>query len=494
VSATDSSQRRGIALAVISAAQLMVVLDTSIVFVALPSIERGLHFSADNLVWVSTAYALTFGGLLLFGGRTGDLFGRRRMFMTGIAIFTVASLIGGFAQSDVWLIVTRAAQGVGAAIASPTALSLIATNFAEGRERTRAMGVYAAMSGTGAAIGLLAGGLLTELVSWRWVLFVNVPIGAAVLLLAPRVLRESETRPGQLDVPGAVTVTAGMASFVYGLTNAASHSWGSPTTIGFLLAAVVLLGTFVVIETQSRRPLMPLRIFKNRNRSGAYAMMLCYGTAMFGMFFFMTQYLQDVLHFSAIQAGLGFLPMSVAIVVMSQVSARIVSRIGIRLPLLISPILTTGGMLLLTQLSPSSGYLGAIVPLVVVATGMGFGFVPLTLTAVSGVRPEESGLASALLNTGQQVGGAIGLALLSTVAIDAIRSRTTQVAAAHHGHLTAPLIQAATLHGYHRAFLLAAAADSLALIISVTAIRAPRQPVVEPATAGAVPATAPATS
>ncbi|MGH3238506.1 MAG: MFS transporter, partial [Streptosporangiaceae bacterium] len=258
--------RLGLALTVISTAQLMVVLDATIVNIALPSIRRDLHFSLPGLEWVITAYALTFGGLLLFGGRTGDLFGRRRMFMTGIAIFALASLLGGFATSQAWLITARAAQGVGGAIASPTALALIATTFPEGRARNRAMGVYAAMSGAGGAVGLLAGGILTDLASWRWVLFVNVPIGALVLLLAPRVLAESGTREGKLDLPGALSVTAGMTLLVYGLTNAASHNWGATGTVVPLAAAAALLAAFIAIEARSSQPLMPLRIFANRNR------------------------------------------------------------------------------------------------------------------------------------------------------------------------------------------------------------------------------------
>ena len=486
MSTIDRTRHPALALTVICGAQLMVVLDATIVFVALPSIQRGLHFTSANLVWVSTAYALTFGGLLLFGGRTGDLFGRRRMFMTGIAIFAVASLLGGFAQSDIWLIVTRAAQGAGGAIASPTALSLIATNFEEGDARTKAMGVYAAMSGAGSAIGLLAGGLLTELISWRWVLFVNVPIGLLVLFLAPRVLAESEGRSGQMDVPGAITATSGMALLVYGLTNASSHSWGNPVTVGSLVGAVALLSVFVFIETRTRRPLMPLRIFNDRNRSATYAIMLCFGAAMFASFFFMTQYLQDILGYHPIKAGLGFLPMAAMIGVVAQLSAKLVTKIGIRIPLLVGPIVAAGGMFWLSRLSTGSGYVGAILPLFMLAIGMGMSFVPLTLTAVSGVRPDESGLASALLNTGQQVGGSIGLALLSTIAVTAIRSQGKHLATTHiqtviqHHGLTPQLIHSATLFGYDRAFVVATAIDGLAFLISLAAIRGVRKPAGEP--------------
>jgi EmrB/QacA subfamily drug resistance transporter len=461
----------GLALAVISTAQVMVILDATIVNVALPSIQRGLHFSLQNLVWVTTAYSLTFGGLLLFGGRTGDLFGRRRMFMIGIGLFAVASLVGGFSQTDVWLIVTRAAQGVGGAIASPTALALIATNFPEGAERNRAMGVYAAMSGAGAAVGLLAGGLLTDLASWRWVLFVNVPIAAFVLFMTPRVLRESESRRGQLDVPGAIAVTAGMGLLVYGLTNAASHSWSSTSTVACLAAAGVLLVVFVILEGRSAHALMPLRIFANRNRSGAYAMMLCIGAAVFGMFYFLTQYMQNILGYSPLRAGVAFLPVALSIGVCSQIAARLVGRIGVRLLLLVGPVGAIAGLFWLSRLTVNSGYLNIIGPFLCIGVGMGFSFVPLTLTAVSGVARSESGLASALLNTGQQIGGAIGLALLSTVSVDAIRSRSAQLAAGHGGHLSVALQNQAIVHGYDRGFLLGAVIACLALLVSIAVIR-----------------------
>jgi EmrB/QacA subfamily drug resistance transporter len=469
--AEQPTRRLGVALAIICTVQLMVVLDATIVNVALPSIQRGLHFALPDLVWVTTAYSLTFGGLLLFGGRTGDLFGRRRMFFVGIVIFAAASLLGGFAQTDVWLIVTRAAQGVGGAIASPTALALIATNFPEGPARNRAMGIYAAMSGAGAAVGLLAGGILTDVASWRWVLFVNVPIAAVVLLVGPSVLRESETRRGRLDVPGAITVTAGMGLLVYGLTNAASHSWTSSSTLIYLVSAVVLLVAFVLFEARSPHALMPLRIFANRNRSGAYLMMLFIGAAIFGMFYFLTQYLQNILGYSPLKAGVAFLPVAVTIGVFSQVAARMVGRTGIRLPLLFGPVAAIAGLVWLAQLTSTSGYLNILGPFLCIGLGMGFSFVPLTLTAVSGVQRSESGLASALLNTGQQIGGAIGLALLSTVSVDAIRSRTQQLAASHGGHLTVPLQHQAVVHGYDRGFLLASGIACLALLVSLVVIR-----------------------
>ena len=461
------NEHLGLALVVIAAAQLMIVLDATIVNVALPTIHRDLHFSAASLEWLVTAYALTFGGLLLFGGRTGDLYGKRRMFMTGIAIFAGASLLGGFATDQAWLIITRGLQGIGAAIASPTALSLVATNFPEGRERNRAMGIYAAMSGAGGAVGLLLGGILTTYVSWRWIFFVNVPIGAVGLIMAPRALKETQTTPGRLDAPGAITVTAGMISLVYGLTNSSSHGWGSAGTIVPLVAAAILLAGFVVIETTAPAPLMPLSIFANRNRSGAYGIMLCLGTAVFSVFFFLTQYLQNVHGYSPIRTGLAFLPMALGIMVAAVVTSRALLRIGIRVPLLLGPALVFAGLAWLTRLTPTSPYSEVLGPLLLLALGMGQSFVPLTTTAVSGVKPHETGLASALLNTSQQIGGALGLAVLGTVAISATRSSL----AATPGHLNPAAVATATTHGYTQAFTVAAGIALVAFVVSLAVIR-----------------------
>jgi EmrB/QacA subfamily drug resistance transporter len=460
----------GLALLVISAAQLMIVLDATVVNVAIPTIHHALHFSLTNLEWLITAYSLTFGGLLLFGGRTGDLYGKRKMFMVGVGLFALASLAGGLAQNDVWLIITRGLQGVGGAIAAPTALSLIATNFPEGAERNRAMGVYAAMSGGGGALGLLLGGILTSYVSWRWIFFINVPIAALILFLAPRALNESETTSGHLDVPGAVTVTGGMLALVYGLSNASSHSWTSTSTIGFLAAAVVLLVAFGFIERRSREPLMPLSIFKNRNRAGTYGMMLCIGIALFSMFYFLTQFLQNVQGWSAVKTGVGFLPMTLGIIVAAILTSRFIGRVGIRIPLIAGPAAAVLGMLWISRITPTSHYLSVVGPLVLIALGMGFAFVPLTLTAVSRVTPDEAGLASALLNTMQQVGGALGLAVLATIAIDATKSKLTSL------HSTTSMAQKiATTHGYTTAFLVSAGIVFIALLISIIVIRVPSE-------------------
>ncbi|HEY5112070.1 MAG TPA: MFS transporter [Acidimicrobiales bacterium] len=458
----------GLALAVISGAQLMIVLDATVVNVALPTIHHALHFSRANLEWLITAYALTFGGLLLFGGRTGDLYGKRKMFMIGITIFAVSSLLGGFATDSIWLIITRGMQGIGGAIAAPTALSLIATNFPEGRERNRAMGVYAAMSGAGGAVGLLLGGILTSYVSWRWIFFINVPIAALVLFLAPRALNESKSTSGHLDIPGAITATGGMLALVYGLSNVSSHSWTSTSTLLSLAVSVLLLTAFGFVERRSKEPLMPLSIFKNRNRSASYAMMLVIGIAMFSMFYFLSQYLQNVLGWSPIRTGVGFLPMTAGIIVAATLVSRFIGRVGIRIPLLVGPAFATIGMLWMSRITVTSSYLDVLGPLIIIALGMGFTFVPITLTAVSGVRPHEAGLASALLNTMQQVGGALGLAVLATVAIDASNSKLASL------HQTTTLaLKIATTHGYTTAFMVSAGIAFLGLLISIVFIRVP---------------------
>jgi len=469
-----AGKRLGVALAVISAAQLMIVLDTTIVNVALPTIHKSLHFSTASLQWLITAYALTFGGLLLFGGRTGDLYGKRRMFMTGIAIFATASLLGGLATTEAWLIITRGLQGAGAAIAAPTALSLIAANFPEGQQRNRALGVYAAMSAGGGAVGLLLGGLLTDLVSWRWVFFVNMPIAAIVLFLTPRALNESSATSGHLDVPGAVTATAGMLSLVYGLSNASIHSWGSLGTLAPITAAAVLLACFGIIESRTAEPLMPLRILSNRNRAGAYAMMLCVGTAAFSMFFFLIQFLQNILGWSPIRAGAGFLPLTAGVIIAASLASRLAGRIGLRVPLLIGPGAMLTGLAWLSRLTVTSGYGDILGPLLLISLGIGLQFVPLTLIAVRRVHPSETGLASALLNTSQQIGGAFGLSVLVTVAIDAAKSRSRSLTAAAHGHATALTSAIAATHGYTTAFEVTAAIAFAGLLISLIVIRAPR--------------------
>jgi EmrB/QacA subfamily drug resistance transporter len=498
--ATPSSgaptRRLGLALAVIAAAQLMVVLDATIVNVALPHIQTALGFSGTNLEWVVNAYALAFGGLLLLGGRSGDLLGRRRVFIAGILLFTLASLAGGFATDQAWLLGARVIQGIGAAFAAPTALSLIAVTFPEGPPRNRAMGVYAAMSVAGGAVGLIAGGLLVQFASWRWVFFVNVPIGLLVAFMATRVLPESDRRRGRFDLPGAITGSLGIASLVYGLSNAAtsingvSH-WGDTKVIVSLAAAAVLLVAFGIIETRSKHALMPIRVLRSRNRSGAYLISLCVGTALFGMFFFLTLFVQDVWGYDALRTGISYLPMVGMILVGTAAASQLVSRIGGRPLMIAGSVIATGGMFWLSRITEHSHYVsGLLGPMMVTATGLGLIFVPLSLIALTKVATNDTGVASSLLNTGQQVGGALGLAVLGTVAWSAVsnslRSQAAAAAAAAKTatvHLSAAqqvaLQKAATNHalatGFSKGYIVAAGIMLLALIITLVTIRVKRE-------------------
>lgn len=483
-----SPRRPGVALAVIGAAQLMVVLDASIVNVALPSIQRALRFGGANLEWVINAYTLAFGGLLLLGGRTGDLFGRRRMFMVGVGLFTLASLAGGLATTQAWLVACRALQGVGGAIASPTALSLVTSNFAQGRARNRAMGVYSAMSGAGGAVGVLLGGILTSALSWRWVLFVNVPIGLAVVMLAPRVLVETERHPGRLDLAGALSATAGMSLLVYGLVHAATHQWGNPGTVAPLVAAGVLIPVFVVLEFRTPGALMPLRLFANSSRSGAYAVTLAIGTAIFAMFYFLTLFLQDVLGFSPLKTGFAYLPFAATIMVVASGVSRLVGRTGPLPPILAGTLSAAGGLLWVSQVDTHSTYAGSLLgPMLLVAGGMAACFVPLTLTAVADVAPRDGGIAAALLNSGQQVGGSLGLAVLGTVAASVTRGRLDRLTSPLFAHAPAGagpvlggrlppelhhLLNRAFTAGYVAAFRVGAAIMLAAFVVAGLSIRA----------------------
>jgi EmrB/QacA subfamily drug resistance transporter len=489
-------RRLGLALAVIATAQLMIVLDATIVNVALPHIQTALGFSDTNLEWVVNAYALTFGGLLLLGGRSGDLLGRRRVFIAGILVFTLASLLGGFATDQAWLLTARAIQGVGGAFAAPTALSLIAVTFPEGPPRNRAMGVYAGMSIAGGAVGLLASGLLLTYLNWRWVFFVNVPIGLAVALLAPRVLGESERRRGHFDLPGAITGSLGLAALVYGLSSAAttpngvSH-WGDTKVIVSLVAAAVLLVAFGIIEVRSKHALVPIRVLRSRDRSGAYLVSLCIGTALFGMFFFLTLFLQNVLGYSPLRTGVAYLPMVTMILVATAVASQLVSRIG-ALPLMIAgSAASAGGMLWLSRVTEHSSYAsGLLGPMLLTATGLGLLFAPLLLVSLTKVANNDTGVASSLVNVGQQVGGAVGLAVLGTIAWSAVanslRSQAAAAAAAAKtatGHLSAAQAAAAQkaathhalAHGFSQGYIVSAGIMLLALIITVAMIRVTRQ-------------------
>ncbi|HEX9066183.1 MAG TPA: MFS transporter [Streptosporangiaceae bacterium] len=497
VPATQGHRHLGLALFVIATAQLMVVLDSAIVNVALPHIERALGFTGNGLEWVVTAYAVTFGGLLLLGGRSGDLLGRRRIFIIGLLLFSGASLLGGFATSQTWLLASRALQGVGGAMVAPTALALITTTFPEGAQRNRAMGVYAAMSGGGAALGLVAGGLLTTYLSWRWVLFVNVPIGIATALLARYVLAESPRRHGRFDLPGAITSTAGVALLVYGLSNASTDQngvshWADPKVLASLAASVVLLAAFALIEWRSEHALMPLRVLANRSRTGSYVIMLCLATAMFGIFFFLTIFVQEVLGYSALRSGVAFLPFAAMVVIMSGVVSQVISRTGARPLMLAGTTIAAGGMFWFSRLTVHSDYVGGLLgPMLVTSIGLGMLFVPLSLVALNRVRAEDSGVASSLLNTGQQVGGAIGLAALGTVTwttvSDSVKHQvaTAAAAAAKAGlpvasakpgtALPSSILHQALALGIARGFLVAAGIAVLAMLVVAATIRIRRE-------------------
>ena len=483
--------RRGVhpalTLTVIAGAQLMVVLDATIVNIALPHIQSALHFSTTSLSWVLNAYTLTFGGLLLLGGRAGDILGRRRVFIAGILVFTLASLLGGLATSAGWLLAARALQGVGGAIAAPTALALITTNFEEGEERNRAFGVFGAVAVAGGALGLLLGGVLTSWLSWRWVLFVNVPIGILLAAVAPLYINESERRPGRFDLGGALTSTAGMAALVYGFIRAAQNGWSDPGTIGSFVAAVVLLAVFYSIETRTRQPITPLHMFRDRDRAGSYAIMLALAAAMFGMFFFLTLFVQGVLGYSPLRAGFAFLPITAAIIVTSQFSARSLPRLGPKRLMATGAVLAVLGLAWQTQVSVSSGYVDGILgPMLLFGLGMGLLFVPLTIVAVSGVAPHESGAASSLLNVMQQVGGSLGLSILVTVFGTASRNEaanqvarfladaTPQLRAQFQqtGRLPAAYADQVLAHGISTAFQLSVVFAALALAVATVVIRA----------------------
>jgi EmrB/QacA subfamily drug resistance transporter len=490
------TRRLGLALAVIATAQLMVVLDATIVNVALPHIQTALHFSGTNLEWVVNAYALAFGGLLLLGGRSGDLLGRRRIFIAGILLFSLASLVGGFATNEAWLLTARVVQGIGGAFAAPTALSLIAVTFPEGPPRNRAMGVYAAMSIAGGGIGLMAGGLLVEYASWRWVLFVNVPIGLVVAFLAARVLPESARRRGQFDLPGAITGSLGLGALVYGLSYAAttpdgvSH-WGDTKVIVSLVAAVVLLVAFGFIEVRSKQPLVPMRVLRSRDRTGSYLISLCVGTSLFGMFFFLTLFVQNVWGYSALKTGIAYLPLIGMVIVASGVASQLVTRIGARPLMIAGSVLATGGLFWLSRINENSHYVsGLLGPMLVTALGMGLIFVPLSLVSLSKVADNDAGVASSLLNVGQQIGGSIGLAILGTVAWSAVATSihsqaAAAAAAAKHAstHLSAAaqaaaqkgIIAHAYSTGFAKGYIVSAGIALLGLVITLVAIRVKRE-------------------
>ena len=437
------------ALVLISIAQLMVVLDATIANIALPYIQKDLDISQANLTWIVTGYALAFGSLLLLGGRLGDLYGRRKVFMAGLTIFGVASLLGGMATNEPLLLAARGFQGLGAALASPAALALITTTFPAGPARNRAFAVYAAMSGAGAAVGLILGGWLTgtspeflglEIDGWRLTFLINVPIGFIAAALAPRFLNESESHPGQLDLPGAVTGTLGLLGVVYGLSRAGTDGWGDSLTIASLVVGVAVLAVFVLVESRVEHPLLPFRIFTNRTRASSFVAMFLAPAAMFAMFFFLSQYIQNVMGYSPLKAGVAFLPFSVGIVVGAGLASNLVNRIDARYISGVGTLLAAGALFGFSRIpydtsfpvtEVTGSYLTNILPFIILmAFGMGLTFVPVTLTAVHHLRAEESGIGSGVLNTAQQVGGALGLAVLSTVATQTFTDRGAELARA----------------------------------------------------------------
>src|SRR6201996_5147547 len=404
--------RRGLALTIMLGAQLMIILDATVVNIALPHIQTGLNFSSTSLSWVMNGYTLTFGGLLLLGGRAGDILGRRRMFLAGIVIFTLASLAGGLAPDGGVLLAARAIQGVGGALASPAVLALVVSGFPEGRERLRALAIYSGAVTAGGSLGLVLGGLITQWASWRWVLFINVPIGIAIIALAPRYVAETPRQPGRFDLPGAVTSTAGVAALVYAFIRAASSGWGDHLAIAAFAAAAVLLAAFVVNETRAPQPITPLRLFASAVPSGSFVARLLVVAAMMGMFYFLTQFVQEVLGFSPLTAGFAFLPMTVLLFAVP----RLIPRVGGWRLMLAGMLPVVAGMAWLSRVSAETGYWSGIFgPMVLFGLGMGVVFVPLTTASLAGVRTEDSGAASSMVNVMQQLGGSVGLAVLVAV-------------------------------------------------------------------------------
>jgi EmrB/QacA subfamily drug resistance transporter len=453
----------GRTLAVVLAAQVMIVLDLTVVNIALPSMARGLHMTAAGLSWVLNAYALTFGGLLLLGGRAGDILGRRRVFLFGIAVFTLASLAAGVATTAPELLAARAVQGIGGAIATPAVLATIVANFPEGRERTRALALFTGIFTGGASLGLVIGGMITQWATWRWVFFVNVPVGAAVILAGLRYLPESDRQRGRFDLPGAVTSTAGMAALVYAFIRAGSAGWGDKVTLGAFAAAAALLAWFVVIEARAAQPVTPLWLFADRNRAASYAARLLIVGGMFGMFFFLTQFVQNVLGFSPLRAGLAFVPMTAAVFTVSRFAPRLIPKIGAK-PLMLAGLLpAVAGMAWLGQISPATRYFpGIAVPMLLIGCGMGLAFVPLANASLHGVSQRDAGAASSMVTVSQQIGGALGLAVLVTV-----YGHASRAAASHPVAGAGPLAQAQHVltHGMASSFLVAGVFDALALLL-----------------------------
>jgi EmrB/QacA subfamily drug resistance transporter len=454
----------------------MVILDVAIVNVALPSIKSDLGFSDTGLQWVITSYAILFGGTLLLGGRLADLLGRRRMFVAGLALFAASSLLSGLAWSAGSLVTFRAIQGLGGALLAPAALSLLMTTFAEGRERNRALGIYGAASGSGAAAGVLLGGVITSYLGWSWIFFVNVPVGLAAIALTPFLLRESRAdhlAHRHFDLAGATSVTGGLMLLVYGLTRAASDGWGSPVTLGLLGGAAALIAAFVVIESRSRSPLLPLRIFRLRALSAANVTMALVGAVTFSEFFVLTLYVQDVLGYSAVQSGVAFVAFALSVVVASNLAQAVVARVGIRATLMMGIALATISLGLLTQLPVDGHYFWDLFPAFVLGgTGLGFSFVPVTIASLAGVERADAGVASGLVNTSRQIGGAIGLAAISTIAASAATSYA-------HSHGVSAASAAATVNGFQTSFVVLGGLLVAAFVVAGVFLRPARERVEE---------------
>jgi EmrB/QacA subfamily drug resistance transporter len=463
------SSRAGVALAIMLSAQLMIILDATVVNIALPHILTSLHFSRTSLSWVMNAYTLVFGGLLLLGGRAGDILGRRRVFLAGIGLFTLASLAGGLSTSSGMLLAARAVQGAGGALAAPAVLALIVSGFPEGRERTRALGIYMGVITGGSSLGLVLGGVITEWLSWRWVLFINVPIGIAVVAIAPLFVAETPGQAGRFDLAGAVTSTLGVASLVYGFVRAAASGWDDHLALAAFGAAAVLLAAFLAIEARARQPITPLRLFADVSRSGSFVARLLLIAGMFGVFYFLTQFLQQVMGFSPLRAGVAFLPLTAALFGMSRTAPRLMPRLGAK-PLMIAGMLPAiASLAWLSRVSPATGYWsGVFGPMVLLGIGMGLVFVPLTTASLAGVAPTDSGAASSMVNVMQQVGGSLGLAVLVAVFGTASRNALQHplpglTAAAQGQHVLA--------HGIAAAFGLATLLNVFSLLVIVTLIR-----------------------
>ena len=463
-SSAEYQDKRWYALILLAAAQFVVVLDASIVNVALPTIGKALDFSQDNLAWVVNAYVLTFGGFLLLGGRMADLLGRRRVFMGGLLLVAVASLAAGFSSTEGQLIAARAAQGLGAAIISPAALSIVTTTFKDGAERNKALGAWGAVAGAGGAVGVLLGGILTDGLGWEWVLWVNVPVSLIAFALSPRLLMESRAtdEARAFDVAGAVSITAALSLLVYAVVDAESAGWGSTKTLSLIAASLILFVAFVFIEQRSRKPLVPFSIFRIRTLTGANVVGILVGASLFSMFFFISLYMQQVLGYSAIHAGLSYLPLALTIMASAGIASGLVTKAGYK------PVLVTGlvfivvGLAWFSRVSVGGGFLTDILgPSLLAAVGLGFCFVTTTIAAVSGVEEEESGLASGLINTSQQVGGALGLAILSTFAT----SHTESLVESGHG------LKSALTDGFQIAFLGGAAFAAVGIVLTLVLIK-----------------------